>query len=111
MTSGSPGGLRFPWPGASSALRPGASIVLSDTEVTKGATDNGSSDDTDGIVDERTVGSPEVAEPDPAAGSACKVLSDSVIVPSLSSIVTTSTATQLKAAADNLSKIGCSPAP
>ena len=79
--------------------------------MTRGADATGSSDDVDGIVEERIVGSPEVAEPDPAAGSAGTVLSDSVIVPSLSSIVTTSTATQLEAAADNLSKIGCSPVP
>ena len=62
--------------------------------MTKGTDVDGSSEDVDGIVDERTVGSPEVvAEPDPAAGIACSVLSDSVIVPSLSAIVTTSTTT------------------
>ena len=59
--------------------------------MTRWAVMGGSSEDVDGIVDEMTVCSAEVAEPDPAAGIACSVLSDSVIVPSLSAIVTTST--------------------
>ena len=71
----------------------------------------GSSEDVDGIVDEKTVCSAEVAEPDPAAGIACSVLSDSVIVPSLSAIVTTSTTTSQDYGWYNLSKIGCSPVP
>ena len=62
--------------------------------MTNGTDAEGSSEDVDGIVDEKTVCSADVvAEPDPAAGIACSVLSDSVIVPSLSAIVTTSTTT------------------
>ena len=80
--------------------------------MTNGTDVDGSDEVVDGIVDEKMVCSADVvAEPEPAAGIACSVLSDSVIVPSLSAIVTTSTTTSQDYGWYNLSKIGCSPVP